>query len=137
MNAQSCGMLKKVLSALMLAVFVAGTVHAAPMKLECPKEIEATRPPVMFDHDRHNEKAGIKECAICHHGKKEEQQEPGKASEAVSCVNCHAVNGKEGKTPYARAFHRQCILCHARIDKGPTACGECHKQPARLFHKNP
>ncbi len=85
-----------------------------------------TRLAVYFVHDEHNEKAGLDNCAVCHHDATEDgQMTMESSSEGIPCVDCHAVNATKG-TPLQRAFHRQCIGCHETQAKGPTACGGCH-----------
>ena len=96
-----------------------------------PSEAFATleRPPVAFVHDEHNEKAGLEDCVVCHHG----QTEAGlmdleNSSEGEPCVSCHPVDPQGDETPLMRAYHRQCGDCHAQALKGPVACGECHRR---------
>lgn len=97
------------------------------------KEIKAeafgtshSRPPAAFEHDRHNEKAGIEACERCHHGKDEQgRQDPSDMSAGTPCAECHAV-AASGGTPLRRAYHQQCISCHTEKSLGPTHCGGCH-----------
>lgn len=126
-----------------LAVFFAaaafGLVVGAHVALsqEDMKEIRAaafckghTRPPAAFEHDRHNEKAGIEECETCHHGKDDKgRRDPADMSAGTPCADCHAVESNSG-TPLMRAYHRQCIFCHTERKAGPTYCGGCHKTDA-------
>ena len=83
------------------------------------------RGPSLFNHDEHNEAAGIEACNECHHiykdGKRTEE-----SSEDQRCSDCH---GKEasGNTPAVmKAFHINCKGCHTDKKKGPVMCGECH-----------
>ena len=52
------------------------------------------RPPAVFRHDEHNEKAEIEDCSECHHiyedGKKLEDE----SSEDQSCADCHDEKAK-------------------------------------------
>lgn len=90
---------------------------------------EHTRPPAVFMHDEHNEKANLNDdCAICHHGKDDKgRQDKEDMSAGTPCAECHAVDGKEG-TPLKRAYHGQCITCHEQRNLGPTYCAGCHKK---------
>lgn len=81
---------------------------------------------VRFVHDAHNEKAGLEDCAVCHHDAvKDGKMTMESSSEGIPCADCHAADAQKG-TPLQRAFHRQCIECHQKGNKGPTACGGCH-----------
>lgn len=84
------------------------------------------RAPAVFNHDEHNELAGIEECSGCHHGGSEGVIDFDDSSEGTPCVDCHPVKAENGETPLMRAYHRQCIGCHKQEDKGPQACGSCH-----------
>ena len=86
-----------------------------------------TRLPAVFNHDAHNEKAGITDCVVCHHGGKDGVLDKNASSEGTPCSECHTVRGGPGVTPLARAWHRQCMGCHRAVGKGPLACGDCHK----------
>jgi hypothetical protein len=83
-----------------------------------------TRPPALFDHDLHEEKA---DCADCHHGGEDGKLDPDMSSEGIPCADCHAVDAPKG-TDLTRAYHKQCITCHEQTRKGPLSCGECHKK---------
>lgn len=79
-----------------------------------------TRPMVPFVHDAHNEKAGIEDCAKCHHGP------DGTTSEGQACSECH-MTGKSTR-PLIKAYHGRCRSCHLEEKKGPVQCGECHRR---------
>ncbi len=84
------------------------------------------RPPSLFQHDAHNEKAGIDDCAECHHvyedGKKLEDEN----SADQRCSDCHALRA-QGRIPgLTQAFHANCKGCHLEQKKGPVMCGQCH-----------
>ena len=87
------------------------------------------RPSVKFLHEDHNEKAGIDDCAECHHvwenGKKLEDE----SSEDMECSECHMKNGK-GRMDLIKAYHDNCKGCHEESKKGPIMCGECHRKAA-------
>jgi hypothetical protein len=84
------------------------------------------RPPALFNHDAHNDKAKIADCVACHHSGSNGKIVPGESSEGTPCSECHQVQAKKGETPLMRAFHQQCQGCHQKEGKGPLACGECH-----------
>ncbi|MFZ1985953.1 MAG: cytochrome c3 family protein [Desulfatitalea sp.] len=85
------------------------------------------RAPAMFAHDAHNAKAGIDDCAQCHHlyddkGRKVEDE----SSEDQRCADCHALEA-QGRIPALRqAFHRNCKGCHVALGQGPVVCAQCH-----------
>ena len=99
------------------------------MRILEPEQLKPqSRPAAVFVHDQHNEKAGIDDCAVCHHGKtKDGKQDREDMSAGTPCAECHAVKADEG-TPLKRAYHQQCINCHRQENRGPTYCGGCHKQ---------
>lgn len=85
------------------------------------------RTPALFEHDVHNEKAGLDDCAECHHvydddGRKIEDE----SSEDLMCYDCHDFKD-DGRMPGLRkAFHANCKGCHLTERKGPIACAQCH-----------
>jgi cytochrome c553 len=84
------------------------------------------RPPSLFRHDAHNEKAGLDDCAECHHvyqdGKKVEDEH----SIDQRCADCHGP-AAQGRVPgLTQAFHANCKGCHLQQKKGPVMCGQCH-----------
>lgn len=86
------------------------------------------RPAVKFEHDSHNELAGIEDCVVCHHGKTDAGlMDTENSSEGEPCGSCHPVKPENGETPLMRSYHRQCTSCHTDALKGPIVCGECHK----------
>jgi hypothetical protein len=88
------------------------------------------RPPAVFHHDRHNETAGIEECAECHHVYEEGKKVAGESSEGQRCADCHGAAPDGRKPGLARAFHTNCKGCHLEQKKGPVMCGACHvRQP--------
>jgi hypothetical protein len=85
------------------------------------------RPPSVFRHEEHNEKAGIDECNECHHvyndeGKLVEDE----SSEDQSCSDCHELKASGKKPGLMKAFHTNCKGCHEEKKKGPVMCGQCH-----------
>ncbi len=87
------------------------------------------RPAALFDHDEHNEKAGLEDCALCHHVWETGKIVDGESSEDRSCSECHGlVPGPENSMALANAYHTQCRTCHIDAGKGPLLCGQCHKK---------
>lgn len=86
------------------------------------------RPAAVFDHDDHNEKAGLEEdCSVCHHVYDGKEQIKDESSEDSPCSDCHALTATtENSVPLRTAFHQRCRACHFESDKGPVLCGECH-----------
>ncbi|MFP4159832.1 MAG: acidic tetraheme cytochrome c3 TmcA [Desulfobacterales bacterium] len=86
---------------------------------------QRTRPAVSFNHDEHNEAAGIESCNTCHHyyedGKKLDDQD----SIGMECSDCH-YEGKNDRLELIRVYHLQCKNCHQEEKKGPVQCGQCH-----------
>lgn len=86
------------------------------------------RPGVIFDHDAHNEKAGIEDCNVCHHVYRDGKLVPDESSEDLKCSDCHKQKSSDGGTPLMKAYHERCKGCHVKEKKGPITCGECHKR---------
>lgn len=83
------------------------------------------RPPAVFVHDAHNEKAGLEDsCATCHHVYEKGVLVPDDDSIGTPCADCHAVDAPQ--MPLRQAFHGQCKGCHETRAAGPVACGQCH-----------
>ena len=113
----------------LVITYAAPTVLAQDSMTHVPADAFGTlqRPQVPFEHDMHNEKAGLEDCVVCHHGMTEDgKQDLENSSEGDPCSSCHPVKPTDGKTPLMRAYHRQCITCHETQGKGPVACAECH-----------
>jgi len=91
---------------------------------------KTTRPPALFPHDAHNEKAALSDCTACHHGEKDGKQDPTADTAGIPCADCHEAKAKPGRTPLMRAYHKQCMNCHLDKKKGPVTCQDCHK-PAK------
>ena len=89
------------------------------------------RPPAIFLHDEHNEKAGIEECNVCHHIYEDGTKIPEESSEGEECSECHKLKKKDNVRPLMKAYHDMCIGCHKKRKVegkilGPVTCGECH-----------
>jgi len=87
------------------------------------------RPAALFDHDQHNENAGLEDCAVCHHVWEEGKIVEDESSEDSPCSECHGLRpGPENSMALANAYHTQCRTCHIDSGKGPLLCGQCHKK---------
>lgn len=85
------------------------------------------RPPVVFNHEEHNEMAGTEDCAICHHEGFDEDGTPLEGDPATECSECHMTGGKD-KMDLMRIYHLNCKGCHEERKAGPVQCGECHDE---------
>lgn len=83
------------------------------------------RPPTVFNHDEHNEKAGIEDCNLCHHVYVNGELDETDSSEGVYCYECHGPGGESDKD-LIEAYHGRCKQCHRELKEGPVMCGECH-----------
>lgn len=84
------------------------------------------RPPALFPHDAHNEKANIITCDTCHHLYENGKKVEGVSSEDRQCSECHHKDGDPMQL--ASAYHNRCKGCHIEKKAGPVLCGECHKK---------
>jgi len=95
---------------------------------------DGQRPPAVFAHEDHNEKAEIEECNVCHHlyegGNKVEDE----SSEGMGCSDCHNVKEGFPTRPLMKAYHDLCQGCHKDQGKGPRTCGECHPRGGSVAH---
>ncbi|MBF0450837.1 MAG: cytochrome c3 family protein [Candidatus Magnetomorum sp.] len=91
---------------------------------------DTTRPNAIFQHDVHNEKAEIEDCATCHHVYDEDKGEfiPDQSSEDQRCYECHDLKETGKKPGLMKAFHLKCKRCHQEQKKGPLMCGDCHRK---------
>ena len=85
------------------------------------------RPSAIFNHDTHNEGAGLDDCSQCHHlydeaGKKRE----GESSEDQMCSDCHGQKDEGSKPNLMKAYHLRCKSCHLEKQSGPILCAQCH-----------
>lgn len=84
------------------------------------------RPPAIFPHDEHNEKAGIDDCTECHHVYENGEKLEDESSEDLYCSDCHDESGASSTPGLRKAFHVNCKGCHLENNKGPVMCGTCH-----------
>ena len=135
--------MKKVLSLGIAAVFCLVVVgFGVSYALDNPesitiKEVQATKPPVVFPHKKHNSAEGSNlKCTECHHTNKEGEQ-------PKACSTCHdkekddgkkiALKGNPASSLTKGMYHVKCISCHKKekeknaSTKAPTTCNQCHK----------
>jgi predicted CXXCH cytochrome family protein len=110
-----------------LLIFVFAYAQEDMVVVNDPAFIDPQRPPAVFHHEEHNEKAGLEECNKCHHvfndkGKLVEDE----SSEDQSCSECHELKASGKKPGLMKAFHTNCLGCHKEKNKGPVMCGQCH-----------
>ena len=84
------------------------------------------RPPAVFRHDEHNEKAELEECNECHHVYEEGIKLEDESSEDQSCSECHDEEDSGNMPGLRKAFHTNCKGCHLEKKRGPIMCGTCH-----------
>ncbi len=115
---------------LILCLFVSFVYSQTNLtKLYDPAFKTHQRPPVYFPHDKHNQKASLYDCSICHHLYKDGKLLKGAMSIGMKCYDCHKLKKTpKNRYPLMEAYHRMCIDCHKAKKKGPITCGECHKK---------
>jgi len=86
------------------------------------------RPPAVFEHDDHNDAAGIDECQECHHIYEDGVLLEDESSEDQMCSECHDLEPAGTMPGLMKAFHLNCKGCHQEEKKGPVMCGECHRR---------
>lgn len=116
-----------------LGLLAPGTCPAdeAPIRMEVSAQAFDTlrRPAALFDHDTHNDNAGIDDCAVCHHVWEDGKLVADESSEDTPCSDCHSISaGPDNTVSLANAFHTQCRSCHVDKGQGPLLCGQCHKR---------
>lgn len=85
------------------------------------------RPAVRFEHEQHNEDAGLFECNRCHHVYDEQGRLlEDESSEDMYCSDCHGARPSGRRPSLTAAFHLNCKGCHLQERRGPVMCGECH-----------
>ena len=109
------------MSIIIAVTFSAGMVIGAdaPAKITI-KHIQNKKPPVVFDHKGHQERA--KNCQECHH-----KSEKGKEEK---CFSCHEAKKKGDAVAFKEAMHKTCKDCHKKdaSKKAPVKCDGCHKK---------
>ncbi len=125
-------MLKKILIVLIVSLFsLVILLHAHSQEDMAAVDTDVfenpRRPPAVFRHDAHNERAEIEECNVCHHvydenGRRLEDE----SSEDQRCSECHEIEASGRQPALMKAFHSNCKGCHKAQKDGPTMCGLCH-----------
>jgi hypothetical protein len=115
------------------AVFIIATrtvIYAETLEvISDPAFVVHRKAPVPFQHDLHNEKAGIETCQGCHHVVVDGVVSEDESSEDRPCSECHRVTGGPSRSlTLASAFHKRCRTCHLDEKKGPIVCRECHRK---------
>jgi len=83
------------------------------------------RPPARFEHDAHNDAAGIEDCAVCHHVYDDSgHRMTEESNEGTPCADCHGDRPVE----LSRRYHQACKQCHLQQNAGPVMCGQCHRR---------
>jgi predicted CXXCH cytochrome family protein len=90
--------MKRIIAAMALTIFAAGTALAADTIT-----LPAKNGDITFNHKKHQDT--LKDCKACH------EKAPGKIEGF----------GKD-------SAHKLCKGCHEEKKAGPTKCGECHKK---------
>ncbi|MDR3641035.1 MAG: cytochrome c3 family protein [Humidesulfovibrio sp.] len=117
------------LSAALILAFAQAAMSQQDIKNLAPEAFgKLTRPAAQFNHEQHNEKAGLTDCVVCHHGGKDGKIDKTASTEGTPCAECHKVKPEDKSTGLMNAYHKQCISCHKAKGKGPVACGQCHKR---------
>lgn len=117
-----------ILATVVVSLFVLVTAYSQEDMTEVDNSdfSDSQRAPAVFQHDPHNEAAGIEQCNECHHvyegGKKLEDE----SSEGERCSDCHTLEAQGNQPGLMKAFHMSCKGCHEKENKGPVMCGECH-----------
>ena len=85
------------------------------------------RAPSLFEHDVHNETAGIEDCAECHHLYEDGKRVEDESSEDQACSECHSEKSDGSNPSLRRAYHLNCKGCHLEKSAGPIMCMQCHR----------
>ena len=112
-----------------LVLAVAQSFSQEDMRVVDNSEFERpVRVSSVFDHDTHNETAGLDDCSVCHHLYEDGKLIEGESSEDQSCAECHPADGSGSTPSLRRAFHLTCKRCHLSKRTGPVMCAQCHKE---------
>ena len=80
----------------------------------------------VFNHEEHNDVAGIDDCNECHHVYEDGRKLEDESSEDQLCSDCHEERSSGAMPHLTKAYHTNCKGCHLQQKKGPIMCGECH-----------
>jgi Class III cytochrome C family len=110
------------------------TPGAAMLRLELPARLgAATRPPVLFEHDRHTAALKDKGCQVCHL----------KGAKGKLSLQFGRTAPLADRDAAMKHYHGRCLTCHAEQEgqRGqplPQACGACHgNRPAAAEPRKP
>jgi hypothetical protein len=113
-------------AAVCLVAFVPAYSQEDIMYLQDEAFGQGERPPAVFAHEDHNEKAEIDDCSVCHHVYRDGVKVEDESSEDSRCSDCHNVKKGYSTRPLMKAYHDMCQGCHKESKAGPITCGECH-----------
>ncbi len=116
-----------VMTAMMVALSLSVFAQEDITRVEDSGFKSRMRPPAAFEHDRHNEKARIDDCAVCHHDYSNGKKIETSSSEGRECSECHVSNNGDPMS-LANAYHLLCKGCHMKQEAGPVMCAECHRK---------
>lgn len=118
-----------ILMSILAAILVVGAAGAQEDMQVVDNDVFETpqRVKSIFQHDQHNEAAGIEECNTCHHIYEDGKLIEGESSEDQRCADCHGSRSSDGQPSLMSAYHRNCKGCHQERKSGPVMCGECHQ----------
>jgi hypothetical protein len=111
---------------ILLALLAPGFTQEDMVAVDTAPFANPQRPPSRFNHDAHNETAGLDDCAECHHVYADGKKVEGESSEDQRCADCHGAAAEGRKPSLTQAFHANCKGCHLQQKKGPILCGQCH-----------
>lgn len=120
--------LMMILATVVVSLFVLVTAYSQEDMTEVDNSdfSDSQRAPAVFQHDPHNEAAGIEQCNECHHVYEDGKMLEDESSEGERCSDCHTLEAQENQPGLMKAFHMSCKGCHEKENKGPVMCGECH-----------
>ena len=120
-----------ILSALLLTILIMATAFSQEDMTIIDNRVftNPQRISSVFQHDQHNEAAGIEECQECHHIYEDGKRLVDESSEDQACADCHALDPSGPAPALRRAYHTNCKGCHEKNATGPFLCGECHVKP--------
>lgn len=81
----------------------------------------------VFEHDLHNETAGLEDCSVCHHLYEDGKLVEDDSSEDQACSDCHRIDSSGDNPSLRRAYHLNCKGCHLSKGNGPIMCARCHR----------
>lgn len=117
-----------------LALLLAATQSFSQEEMQVVDNSVFDRPlraSALFQHDLHNETAGIDDCAVCHHLYEEGVLVEDESSEDQACSDCHSEKSQGRQPSLRRAYHLNCKSCHLERSAGPIMCAQCHPSGTR------